>query len=43
MNLRKLAERMSRGLVLRRRSAEFNRLPIYVSPEAGSTIIGAAV
>src|ERR1041385_9098249 len=36
MNLRRLAERMSRGLVLRRRlSAEFNRLPIYVSPEAG--------
>ncbi len=36
MNLRRLAERMSRGLVLRRHlPAEFNRLPIYVSPEAG--------
>ena len=36
MNLRRLAERMSRGLVLRRHlPSEFNRLPIYVSPEAG--------
>jgi FkbM family methyltransferase len=36
MNLRRLAERMSRGMVLRRRlPAEFNRLLIYVSPEAG--------
>jgi FkbM family methyltransferase len=36
MNLRRLAERMSRGMVLRRHlPAEFNRLPIYVSPEAG--------
>jgi len=36
MNLRRFAERMSRGLVLRRHlPAEFNRLPIYVSPEAG--------
>src|SRR6185312_9493326 len=36
MNLRRLAERMSRGLVLRRHlPTEFNSLPIYVSPEAG--------
>jgi FkbM family methyltransferase len=36
MNLRRLVERMSRGMVLRRHlPAEFNRLAIYVSPEAG--------
>ena len=35
MNLRRLSERMSRGVVLRRRlPAEFKRLPIYGSPEA---------
>jgi FkbM family methyltransferase len=36
MNFRKAAERLSRGIVLKRRlPAEFHRLPIYVSPEAG--------
>ncbi|SRR6266487_3597683 len=36
MNLRRLAERMSRGVVLRRNlPPEFHRLPMYVSPEAG--------
>jgi FkbM family methyltransferase len=36
MNLRRWAERFSRGIVLRRRlPAEFRNLPIYVSPEAG--------
>jgi FkbM family methyltransferase len=35
MNLRKTAERLSRGVVLTRRlPTEFQRLPIYVSPEA---------
>ena len=35
-NLRKLAENLSRGVVLRRRlPARFGRLPIYVTPEAG--------
>ena len=36
MNLRNMAERLSRGVVLRRRlPAKFGRLPIYVTPEAG--------
>ncbi len=36
MNLRRWAEHFSRGIVLRRRlPAEFRKLPIYVSPEAG--------
>jgi len=36
MSFRRLAERMSRGVVLRRRlPSKFGRLPIYVSPEAG--------
>lgn len=36
MNFRTAAERLSRGIVLNRRlPAEFRRLPIYVSPEAG--------
>lgn len=36
MTLRRLAERLSRGIVLRRRlPARFLRLPIYVTPEAG--------
>src|SRR5258708_3367642 len=36
MNLRRWAEHVSRGVVLRRRlPAEFRKLPIYVSPEAG--------
>jgi len=36
MNLRRLAENLSRGVVLRRRlPARFGRLPIYVTPEAG--------
>lgn len=36
MNFRKAAERLSRGIVLKRRlPAAFHRLPIYVSPEAG--------
>lgn len=36
MSLRSLAERLSRGVVLRRRlPARFVRLPIYVTPEAG--------
>jgi FkbM family methyltransferase len=36
MNLRRWAEHVSRGIVLRRRlPAEFQKLPIYVSPEAG--------
>ena len=35
MNLRGLAERLSRGVVLRRRlPSKFGRLPIYVTPEA---------
>jgi len=36
MRIRKLAEHLSRGVVLRRRlPARFHRLPIYVTPEAG--------
>ena len=36
MSFRGLAERMSRGVVFRRRlPAKFGRLPIYVTPEAG--------
>lgn len=36
MEIRKLAEHMSRGVVLRRRlPSNFKRLPIYVTPEAG--------
>jgi len=36
MNIRNLAERASRGIVLRRRlPPSFGRLPIYVTPEAG--------
>lgn len=36
MNLRRLAENFSRGVVLRRRlPAKFGRLPIYVTPESG--------
>jgi FkbM family methyltransferase len=36
MNPRELAERLSRGVVLRRRlPRHFDRLPLYVSPEAG--------
>lgn len=36
MGIRKLVEQMSRGIVLRRRlPPTFNRLPIYVTPEAG--------
>ena len=36
MSLRRLAEFLSRGVVLRRRlPARFGRLPIYVTPEAG--------
>ena len=36
MNLRRLAEQMSRGVVLRRHlPKEFHDLPIYVTPEAG--------
>jgi FkbM family methyltransferase len=36
MNFRRTAERLSRGVVLRRRlPARFGHLPIYVTPEAG--------
>jgi len=36
VNFRRLAERLSRGVVLRRRlPAKFGRLPIFVTPEAG--------
>ena len=36
MKMRKLAERLSRGVVLRRRlPSRFHNLPIYVTPEAG--------
>jgi len=36
MTFRRLAEHLSRGVVLRRRlPAKFGRLPIYVTPEAG--------
>lgn len=36
MSLRSLAERFSRGVILRRRlPGRFGRLPLYVSPEAG--------
>lgn len=36
MKLRRMAERLSRGVVLRRRlPAKFGKLPIYVTPEAG--------
>jgi len=36
MNLRGLAENLSRGVVLRRRlPSRFGRLPVYVTPEAG--------
>jgi len=36
MNLRRLGEILSRGVVLRRRlPARFGRLPVYVTPEAG--------
>jgi FkbM family methyltransferase len=36
MSFRRLAERLSRGVVLRRRlPSRFGRLPIYVTPEAG--------
>ncbi len=36
MNLRKVIERFSRGVVFKRRlPPEFHRFPIYVSPEAG--------
>jgi len=36
MGIRGLAERLSRGVVLRRRlPSKFGRLPIYVTPEAG--------
>jgi len=36
MNIRTVAERLSRGVVLRRRlPRRFGRLPIYVTPEAG--------
>lgn len=36
MDIRRLAERLSRGLVLRRRlPVKFGRLPFYVTPEAG--------
>jgi FkbM family methyltransferase len=36
MKMRKLAERLSRGVVLRRRlPSRFQSLPIYVTPEAG--------
>ena len=36
MGIRKLAEHLSRGVVLRRRlPPKFGRLPIYVTPEAG--------
>ena len=42
MNLRRLAERMSSGVVLRRRlPSTFGRLPIYVTPEAGLRYWGA--
>lgn len=42
MNLRKLAENLSRGLVLRRRlPSRFGHLPIYVTPEAGLRYWGA--
>jgi FkbM family methyltransferase len=35
-SLRRLAERLSRGIVLRRRlPPDFQRLPLYVTPEAG--------
>src|SRR6266850_1933144 len=34
--LRRLAERLSRGVVLRRHlPSDFQRLPLYVTPEAG--------
>lgn len=36
MSLRRLAENLSRGVVLRRRlPSRFGRLPVYVTPEAG--------
>jgi len=36
MSFRRLAERMSRGVVFRRRlPSKFGRLPLYVTPEAG--------
>jgi FkbM family methyltransferase len=42
MNLRRLAENMSRGVVLRRRlPSRFGRLPMYVTPEAGLRYWGA--
>lgn len=41
MNLRRLAENLTRGVVLRRRlPARFNHLPIYVTPEAGLRFCG---
>jgi FkbM family methyltransferase len=42
MSIRTLAERLSRGVVLRRRMPErFRHLPIYVTPEAGLRYWGA--
>jgi FkbM family methyltransferase len=42
MNPRRLAEKLSRGVVLRRRlPARFGGLPIYVTPEAGLRYWGA--
>ncbi len=41
MKLRKLAETLSRGVVLRRRlPKQFRRLPVYVTPEAGLRYLG---
>ena len=41
MTLRKLAENLSRGVVLRRRlPKQFRRLPVYVTPEAGLRYLG---
>jgi FkbM family methyltransferase len=42
MNFHRLAERLSRGIVLRRHlPAKFGRLPIFVTPEAGLRYWGA--
>lgn len=42
MNLRRLGENLSRGVVLRRRlPSRFGRLPIYVTPDAGLRYWGA--
>ena len=41
MRIRKLAEKVSRGIVLRRRLPyQFGRLPVYVTPEAGLRYLG---